>query len=492
MTASRIPRIRVRRENDRPVNAGGQYVLYWMTAARRVRWNFGLQRSVELARELGRSLVVLEPLRADYGWASERLHRFVLDGMRDNGRALAGTGVRYLPYVEPSVGAGRGLLEALSARACAVVTDEFPCFFLPRMVRAAARKLDVRLESVDSNGLLPLRATSRTFVRAFDFRRYLQKSLPTHLSQPPLKNPLARLKLRPLRTLPSSLLQRWPEASSALLEGRASLSTLPIDHSVPAADKMGGTRAGERTLKRFVKGRLGSYLDRKQPGLSSGLSPYLHFGHISVHQVLHELARQEHWSPELVAEDPRGNREGWWGMPAATESFLDQLVTWRELGFQFSSRRSDSQRYDSLPEWARNSLAEHVGDERTYTYPLEQLERAETHDELWNAAQRQLLSEGTIENYLRMLWGKKVLQWTLKPPDAYECLIELNNKYALDGRDPNSYSGIGWVFGRFDRPWGPERPIFGKVRYMTSENTRRKLRLDGYLKRWGGQATMSR
>ena len=175
-------------------------------------------------------------------------------------------------------------------------------------------------------------------------------------------------------------------------------------------------------------------------------------------------------------------------MSPAAESFLDELVTWRELGYNGSFRREDNEEYGALPDWALETLADHEGDEREHVYSLEQFERAETHDELWNAAQRELLLDGRIHNYLRMVWGKKILEWSATPQDALEVMIELNNKYALDGRDPNSYSGIFWVLGRYDRAWGPEREIFGKVRYMSSENTARKMSVKGYLERYGDSA----
>jgi deoxyribodipyrimidine photo-lyase len=140
---------------------------------------------------------------------------------------------------------------------------------------------------------------------------------------------------------------------------------------------------------------------------------------------------------------------------------------------------------DSLPDWALSTLRAHASDPRPVVYDRERLAAARTHDPLWNAAQRQLVEEGRIQNYLRMLWGKKVLEWSATPREAWDTLFELNNRYALDGRDPNSVSGISWTFGRFDRPWGPERPIFGTVRYMSSDNTAKKLSLDAYLRRWG-------
>ncbi len=481
----RVPELRRTVENRAPLRADGAFVLYWMTAFRRVKDNFALDRAVELARALSRPLVVLEALRADYAWASDRLHRFVLDGMADNAAQLARTPVRYYPYVEPALGAGRGLLEGLAQDACAVVTDDSPVFFLPRMRAAAARRLTVRLESVDSGGLLPMRATDRVFYRAYDFRRFLQQTLPAHLEQAPATDPFAGPPL-PSAELPRDILERWPPATPELLSG-ITLADLPIDHRVAPVDERGGaTRAGA-LLRRFIDDRLEHYDElRNHPDddAASGLSPYLHFGHISTHRVFAELARHDGWDASMLADRRRGQRAGWWGMHQSTGAFLDQLVTWRELGFNMAWQSDDYESYGSLPAWARRTLDKHAGDARPYLYPPARLEAATTHDPLWNAAQRQLVAEGRISGYLRMLWGKKVLEWSSDPECALATLFELNNRYALDGRDPNSASGICWCLGRYDRAWGPERPVFGTVRYMSSDNTRRKLRVKRYLARW--------
>ncbi|MBV9109640.1 MAG: deoxyribodipyrimidine photolyase, partial [Gemmatimonadetes bacterium] len=182
---SAVPALRIRAVNDAAARSDGDYVLYWMIASRRTRWSFALQRAVDWCMELRRPLVVLEAIRCDYRWASDRLHAFAIDGMADNAAAFARAGVRHHPYVEPARGAGKGLLEALAARACVVVTDEFPEFFLPRMVAAAGRRLSIRLEAVDGNGLLPLRATAKAHATAFHFRRLLQAELPEHLFHAP-------------------------------------------------------------------------------------------------------------------------------------------------------------------------------------------------------------------------------------------------------------------------------------------------------------------
>jgi deoxyribodipyrimidine photo-lyase len=486
-----IPDIRIRTCNSRSVREDGDFVLYWMIACRRLGWSFALERAAEQARRWRRPLVILEPLRCGYRWASDRIHRFVLDGMADHAARLAGTEVLYYPYVEPEPGAGKGLVEALAARACLVVTDDYPGFFLPRMIAAAAERLPVRLEAVDSNGLLPLRAADKDFVTAAHFRRFLQKVLPEHLEHSPAEDPLAEPLPPRLKALPAAILKRWPAAAPGLLagEGLEILAALPIDHSVPpVAGVRGGDTAGSRTLDRFLDERLERYgAGRNDPGeeLTSALSPHLHFGSVSSHQMLAAVAARERWSPERLAGRPTGAREGWWGMSPAAEKFLDEAITWREVGYNMASQREDFERYESLPEWARATLAKHESDPRPHLYSRDELEAGRTHDELWNAAQGQLREEGRIHNYLRMLWGKKVLQWSPAPRQALDTLIHLNNRYALDGRDPNSYSGIFWCLGRYDRPWPPERPIFGTVRYMTSESTRRKFKVDGYVARYG-------
>ena len=483
---SAVPGIRIRACNDAPVRAAGDYVLYWMIASRRVAYNFALDRALEYCRALGgKPLVILEALRCDYRWASDRIHRFVIDGMVDNARGCAKGGVLYHPYIEPAPGVGKGLLEAFATKASVVITDDFPGFFLPRMVAAAAKKLSVRLEAIDSNGMLPLRATEQVFARAFDFRRFLQKALPDYLLDSPSADPLGKADLPAVLALPKNIASRRPAATSELLEGMpGSLGELPIDHAIAPSQFRGGHTVARHRLKEFFEDKLESYAeDRNEPDLdgASGLSPYLHFGHISTHEVFAGIVQREKWNSGKLALRTNGSREGWWNMSAAAEAFLDQLIAWREVGYNFSAHRGDADRFESLPDWAQKTLEKHARDEREYVYSRKQFESAKTHDPLWNAAQRQLVREGRIHNYLRMLWGKKILEWSRSPEEAAKIMIHLNDKYALDGRDPNSYSGIFWVLGRYDRPWGPERPIFGLIRYMSSENTARKFSVKDYI-----------
>ena len=487
-----VPSIRTSTLNQAPINPAGDYVIYWMVAQRRLTWNFALQRAVERSLELNKPLLIFEPLRLGYQWASARLHQFILEGMREHEERARERGVVYFPYVESVKGEGSGLLRALCERACLVVTDEYPCFFIPRMTRAAAERASVLFEQVDSNGLLPLRGAERTFTTAASFRRHLQKTLLPFFAtdQFPMVDPLAQRELNVEvlggAELPPNIYERWPHADlEGLLTG--GLSRLVFDHQVEPVDQ-GGARAAAERLDVFMDQRLHRYhTDRNQleRGAASGLSAHLHFGHISTHEIAQRVFESCDWSPERVAPKPTGSREGWWGAPSSVESFIDELVTWRELGFVFTSQNPDTyQDYESLPSWALKTLSEHETDPRPHLYTLDELERGLTHEPIWNAAQQQLISEGRIHNYVRMLWGKKVLEWSPTPREALERLIYLNNKYALDGRDPNSYSGIFWCFGRFDRAWGPERPIFGKIRFMSAASTMRKLKAKPYVARY--------
>tara|TARA_A100001391_G_scaffold204323_1_gene199584 strand:- start:1017 stop:2603 length:1587 start_codon:yes stop_codon:yes gene_type:complete len=477
--------------NDHPLRSDGDYVLYWMIAQRRLRYNFALDYAIERAIEFERPLLIFEPLRIRYQWASDRLHRFVIEGMRDNACQAAELGVSYYPYVEPQPGHGTPLLHRLAARACTVITDEYPCFFLPTMIAAVKARIPARLELVDGNGILPLRRAEKTYTVAHSYRRYMQKNVLDELQRTPAANPLPCPTLpRPRSSLiDRQILKRWPAADFKDLLDRDGLANLPIDHRVrPSTVCPGGSVEATRRLTDFLHRKLEHYDDdRNQPDehATSGLSPHLHFGHMSAHEIVLKLFEREGWTAEQVSP-PNGKNHGFWNLSASAEGFLDQMLTWREIGFNWSFMNPAT--YDSLeslPNWARETLREHAGDERPYRYTLEEFEGARTHDPLWNAAQTEIVRTGLMHNYMRMLWGKKILHWTGSPQEALDVMIHLNNKYGLDGRDPNSYCGILWVLGRTDRAWGPKRPVFGSVRYMTSDSARKKLRLNEYLKEFG-------
>ena len=487
-----VPPIRISLCNNRPLNHEGDFVLYWMIANRRIDFNYSLQRAVEYSVELKKPLVIFEALRINYPWASQRFHKFVIDGMKDNANAIeleGNKGVLYYPYLEPKHGDQVGLLESLAKRSCVVVTDDFPAFFIPAMIRLASNQIPVRFEKVDSNGILPMRSTDRVFTTAFSFRAYLHNNLRDHLSIFPKQNPLSGIDLPKLSELPKKLTDKWPSALPILRsKDDKFLKALDIDHTVKESFILGGSKAAKKSLDLFLKSNLIQYKDLgndPDENVRSELSPYLHFGHISSHHVFKQIVKQEEWNPSHLSAKGGGKREGWWNMSPAAEAFLDQLITWREIGYNMCSKTLDYDRYDSLPSWAKVSLNKHAQDKRSFVYSLEEFQSCKTHDALWNAAQNQLINEGRIHNYLRMLWGKKILEWCETPQEALKVMIELNNRFALDGRNPNSYSGIFWVLGRYDRPWGPERPIFGSIRYMSSANTQKKLNVKKYLAKYG-------
>jgi deoxyribodipyrimidine photo-lyase len=482
--ASAVPASRVHVVGGAPVRGDGAFVLYWMVGSRRLGWNYGLQRAVDWCRALQRPLLILEPLRSDHPWASVRFHTFVVQGMADNAARAAAANVTYLPYVETRPGEGRGLLDALATSAAVVVTDDVPWFFLPRMVAAAGRRLSVRLEAVDSLGWMPFRTPETEFGTAHAFRRYLQRNLLPHLSERPVPDPLTGPGLSGA-VVPEGVRSRWPSATPALLAG-AGIESLGVDTAVRAVAARGGTRAGRERLQRFLDTGLDRYPDRSSPDAhaTSGLSPYLHWGHVSSHEVVDAVLAREGWSPDRLGSERSGSREGFWGVSEAAQAFLDQVVTWRELGSNLCVQRPDHASPTVLPAWALETLRKHQGDPRPHRFDVATLERAQTPDPVWNAAQRELMATGVIHNAVRMVWGKRVLEWTGSPEEAFQTLVHLNDRWALDGRDGNSYTAISWVLGRYDRPWGPVRPIFGTIRYMSSDNSVKKWPMKQYLQRW--------
>lgn len=465
---------RVQPVNDRPVNYDGKYVLYWMTTARRTRFNHALDRAASWARSLDIPLVVVEALGLNHRWASARFHQFIIEGMENNAAAFAEAGIQYIPFLEKSPGDSKGFVEAASQEAALIVTDEWPCFITPKIVAGLGKKSAVHVEAVDGAGLLPVRAVPKVFSRAFHFRNWHKKNIDPHLMALSSANPLEGLQGKDV--FDEQILTRWvPLSAEQLANPSGLISSLPIDQEVaPVSVHPGGSSEANRRLTHFIHHVIDRYgEDRNQPDkvATSVLSPYIHFGHISTQEIWEQACRAD------------AGENG--------DAFIDQLLTWRELGLNFCHYHEDVDTWESLPEWSRKTLEEHAEDTRPVSYTLEQMEAAETHDEIWNAAQRQLKGEGLIHNYLRMLWGKKILEWSSHPREAVETMVHLNNRWALDGRDPNSYSGIMWCVGRYDRAWGPERPIFGKIRYMSSDNTARKLRLKPYLEQWGVDPSLS-
>jgi len=480
-------------------NDQGDVVVYWMTAARRAQWNHALQHAIDLAKQHNLPLVVIECLALQHRWANDRISTFVLQGMVDNRSAFEGTGVTYIPYVETKRKEASGLLKGWLDHARACIIDDYPTYYPKHVLNVALSVIPCEIHVVDSNGFMAMRGQGRDFSTAYSLRRHLHKTIREHMHEFPQRLPLegatelpqldpAVVKAIFTQTdtpmTPYEFLWRVSEGGDI---GRKALSTLAIDHDVqPVIGKKGGYVEGRRRWKEFFAERLQTYHEKRnepQERGASGLSPWLHYGHISVHAILHDIFTHHRWDVSMVNAPNDGRRQGWWGLPEPVEAFLDQIITWRDIGFIHCAMVENHTEYDSLPEWAKTTLAEHEQDERPYLYTFEELENANTHDPLWNAAQHQLRQEGIIHNYLRMLWGKKILEWSPDPRTAMDWMIALNDRWALDGRDPNSYTGIGWVMGKFDRGW-TERAVYGKVRCMTSASTARKFKTKGYVEKY--------
>jgi deoxyribodipyrimidine photo-lyase len=503
---------RVRHLNDRPARPRGKYVLYWCQMFRRLTHNHALDYAVHLAKHLKKPLVVYEALKLNYPWANARIHTVMLEGMKDTAATAKRMGVTYWPFVETPEDAGRGLVKQLAADAAALVTDDYPAYIVPAHNRAIA-SLDVPVYAVDSNGIVPLSLLGKSVAAAAHLRPRLHKLFAEGWANRALAEP----DFTGLKAMLDPPFEPWTPPKDVT----AYVKALPIDQSVPAvAAEPGGGTAGRERLAEFLKHKLPRYAEeRNQPddpakNSASRLSTPLHFGHISIEEVIAgALATTGDWSPTLINSQARG-RDDFFCRDPNVNSFLDEAITWRdvghhwhhcrnsELGTRNSERKNQSWQSDPrptfnfetmdfspltkgtletvLPAWALTTLTKHARDRREFVYTLEQFENAATHDELWNAAQTELVLTGRIHNYLRMLWAKKVLEWSPSPEEAYRVLEHLNNKYAIDGRDPNSYTGILWTFGLFDRPWPPERDVFGSIRYMSSENTAKKFRLKNY------------
>ncbi|MEQ8351199.1 MAG: hypothetical protein RH862_06930 [Leptospiraceae bacterium] len=516
MALQPAPENRVFQRTTYPPSSSGQYVVYWMQMHRRLESNFGLQHACHIAEKLDKPLLIYEGLRPDYPHASPRFHGFILDGMADHfeffrkkewllqltedGKRLVGKGAgpaHYLPFVPESAEQSRGFFKTLCESASCVITDEFPVFIVPEQNRALEKKLresKTAFLTVDSNGVIPLKESQTDPYSAYLFRKILQKKFASCYQDFPLQKPLSMRKQKHSLTLELPLTKLQKEglkSTSRLLEnwrGQASaslLSPLRLDESVGIVQS-GSRREAMKRMQGFVSS-MSSYTEQRNDpdaAATSGLSAYLHFGRISIHEVVQSVFDRydlnDSWKGLIYNNGSRGFFPG----PPEVDAFLDEALTWRETGYHFCFHRPDFDQFESLPDWARRTLLEHASDPREHIYSAEALENAKTHDEIWNAAQRQLRQTGIIHNYLRMLWGKKILEWTKSPREALEITLHLNNKYSIDGRNPNSYSGVFWVFGRFDRPW-QERPVFGKIRYMTSEQTRKKVKLKKYLERFG-------
>ncbi|HEX7154680.1 MAG TPA: deoxyribodipyrimidine photo-lyase [Thermoanaerobaculia bacterium] len=424
-------------------NPHGEFVLYWAQSARRLRRNLALDYAITRANALNLPVVVYEALRPDYPEANDRIHSFVLEGVRANVEDAKARGLRYHFFLPRTRDEARGVVRRLAARARILVTDEYPTF----VIRGHNRRL-ASAHFVDGNGILPMRAFAKEQYSAKFLRDRAHKLFPDYWA--PFEEVEPRHYFKGDLDLPA-----YDGASP-----REVAAACDVDHTIPPVETRGGREAGLRRLDDFVRDGLPGYAEgrNKDSRHVSGLSPYLHFGHLGIHEIAERV---------LLADAPGED----------IDAFLEEAIVRRELSFNLCFHREDYDALTALPDWARKTIDAHRRDRRKPSYTYEELEAAATHDEVWNLSQRQLLERGTIHGYLRMLWGKKIIEWSETPEAAHAAMLRLHDRWAIDGRDPNTYAGVMWCFGKHDRPWAPERPIFGTIRWMSSESTARKMKL---------------
>jgi len=450
------PRVEVRRSG--PPDPDGSAVVCWLQRAPRADDNPALDVAVRHANRLGLPVVALFVLRAGWPRATARHYHFMLQGLAELGPALAARGAAFELREGDEGEVARFCAET---RAALLVGDENPLREPERWRKQVAEAVRVPFVTVDADVVVPSVLLAKEQFSAGTMRPRVQRQLEWFLVRP------TKVSARKKGGGQGAL--RVEQGFSPARQASRLERLLAETASAAAPGWTGGARAARALLRRFVRERLPGYAGRRnrpeQDGTSQ-LSPYLHFGQIGPREVA--LAVQ---GADAPAEDRR--------------SFLDEFIVRRELAWNFVRFNP---RYDSLEgceRWARQTLDAHRGDEREHLYGFDALESAATHDPLWNAAQRQMMESGWMHGYLRMYWAKKILEWSASPEEAMAHAIELNDRYELDGRDPSGYAGVAWaVGGKHDRAWGPERPIFGTVRYMSLASTSRKFDSRAYIRRW--------
>jgi deoxyribodipyrimidine photo-lyase len=446
------PRVTVRREGV--PKADGACVVYWMQRAQRGLNNAAVDCAVDIANELRLPVIVYFSAIPNFPNANLRHYVFLNQGLPDIEVDLA---ERNIPFIlrRPPQNSLEKFLEEVNA--AILIGDENPCREPERWRQVIAKRLRIPFWTIDADVVVPSKLFPKAQYGAHVLRPKLYRELPTYLL--PLKNP----KAQHTWTRPKDF-DSFPVSSDITAGWKK------FDRTVgPVEGFAGGSHAARKRLQFFVRRLLADYdKQRNQPTVdgSSRLSPYLHFGHIGPIEIALavDAAAKNHASLKL-----------------ARDSFFNELLVWRELAVNFVKYTPSYDSAECAEPWARQSLAEHARDPREWTYTLEQLERGETHDELWNASQLQMVHFGWMHNYMRMYWGKKILEWSRDPATAFAHAVALNDKYELDGRDPNGYAGIAWaIVGKFDRAWF-DRPIFGKVRYMSAASTGKKFDSQGYI-----------
>jgi deoxyribodipyrimidine photo-lyase len=441
---------RIRKLNERPRNASGAYVLYWMQASQRARGNPALETAIRGANRYGLPVVVGFGLTDGYPEANARHYAFMLEGLADCAETLAARGIAFAVRR----GAPDEVALSLARDAAAVICDRGYMPVQTKWRERVAEGAPCAAVEVEGDVVVPVEtASAKSEHAARTLRPRIHRLWDEYLV------PLAETE---------------PEKDAAALgiggdidvsDPGAALARLDLDRSVPPVKRFrGGLAEARRRLARFRDELLPGYAEgRNEPAAeqSSLLSPYLHFGQISPVEMA------------LAARDAAAG-------DADRRSFVEELVVRRELAINYVRYEPRFDRYDALPGWARKTLGDHAGDPRPHLYDRAALEACETHDPCWNAAMAEMVHTGFMHNYMRMYWAKKILEWSRTPEEGFETTLALNNRYFLDGRDPNSYANVAWCYGLHDRGW-PERPVFGKVRYMNEAGLRRKFDMEAYV-----------
>ena len=429
----------------------GRYVLYWMQQAQRTRCNHALEWAFEAAVACRLPLRVAFALTDGFPEANARHYAFMLEGLHDVANALRERGIAFGVYR----GAPPDVIAELAGRAALLVGDVGYLRIQRQWREAVAACVRCPFTAVETDVVVPVSLVS-------DKEEYAARTIR------PKINRLRERFLVPLAPAPSDTIPRLDKKQADA--GIPALDDLRLDRTVaPSTTFRGGQDAAATALARFIRDKLPTYhTARNDPanGICSDMSPYLHFGQIS---------------PLDIALQVQAS-----GAPAeAVEAYMEELIVRRELSMNFVHYQTAYDTYDALPDWARKTLDRHRSDPREVCYRRDQFENAATHDRYWNAAQKEMVATGKMHNYMRMYWGKKVIEWSPSPEIAFETLLYLNNRYELDGRDANGFAGVAWCFGKHDRPWG-ERPIFGTVRYMAASGLERKFDIDAYVRQVDG------
>jgi deoxyribodipyrimidine photo-lyase len=444
--------------NDKPVRPDGQYVLYWMQQSQRAAQNHALEAAIVKANQLGLPVVVCFGLMDDYPEATERHYAFMLQGLRDVQAELAGREILFVAKHDTPPNAALHF----SRHAAVIVTDRGYLRHLRAWRDEVADGVGCRVVEVDADVVVPIdKATTKDEWAARTLRPRIHKVWKDYLHlfrETKVKHPSVDLAA-----------QLGVKSDFDFSNPANVLATIKCDRGVKAgAFFEGGARAAARLLKKFITEKLGDYGEgRNEPAgdQSSKMSPYLQYGNISPVEVAVRV------------------RDATQGKPEDRDVYIEELIVRRELAHNFCWYNARYDQYEGLPPWARASLEKHAADPRPIVYTRQQLADAQTHDPYWNAAQLEAVKTGFMHNYMRMYWGKKILEWSDSPRHGYETTLWLNNRFFLDGLNANSYGNVGWIYGLHDRAWGPERPIFGLIRYMNAGGLERKFDIDAYIKK---------